>query len=218
MTSRDAILQRVRGELSKYPAPAAPPAAEVWPRKNPPPQTMAEQFEKELTAVSGEVIRCADMREAARRLAELTAKEHWNAVGAMDRPTVREATAELPPDVARWAAADWTPRQIAELSASVVEPAALLADTGSCAIACPTGVDRLLCYLPPACVVVARVEQLAEHLPAVWPSLGPCVADPVRRGELVIVTGPSRTADIEKILILGVHGPKRLVVLLIDNA
>ena len=35
------------------------------------------------------------------------------------------------------------------------------------------------------------------------------------RGEIVLITGPSRTADIEKILILGVHGPKRLVVLLV---
>ena len=35
------------------------------------------------------------------------------------------------------------------------------------------------------------------------------------RGEFVFITGPSRTADIEKILILGAHGPKRLVVLLV---
>ena len=35
------------------------------------------------------------------------------------------------------------------------------------------------------------------------------------RGEIVLITGPSRTADIEKILILGVHGPKRLVVLVV---
>jgi L-lactate dehydrogenase complex protein LldG len=73
----------------------------------------------------------------------------------------------------------------------------------------------LLCYLPPACVVIAKVPQLAEHLPAAWTAVAPRVADPAQRGEFVIVTGPSRTADIEKILILGVHGPKRLVVILV---
>ncbi len=106
---------------------------------------------------------------------------------------------------------------MAELSASVIEPEVLLADTGSCLIACPTAQDRLLCYLPPACVVIARTDQLAEHLPAAWPAIAPRAADPAMRGEFVIVTGPSRTADIEKILILGVHGPKRLVVLLVEG-
>ena len=104
---------------------------------------------------------------------------------------------------------------MAELSASVIEPDVLLADTGSCLIACATAQDRLLCYLPPACVVIARADQLAEHLPAAWATIAPRVADPAQRGEFVIVTGPSRTADIEKILILGVHGPKRLVVILV---
>jgi L-lactate dehydrogenase complex protein LldG len=101
------------------------------------------------------------------------------------------------------------------LSVSVIAADVLLADTGSCVIDCGTPQDRLLCYLPPACVVVGRADQLAEHLPAAWDTIAPRVAEPDRRGEFVIVTGPSRTADIEKILILGVHGPKRLVVLLI---
>ena len=73
-----------------------------------------------------------------------------------------------------------------------------------------------MCYLPPACVVVARGEQLAEHLPAAWAEIVRRAADPQARGEMVLVTGPSRTADIEKILILGVHGPKRLIVLLVE--
>ena len=63
-------------------------------------------------------------------------------------------------------------------------------------------------------MVIARADQLAEHLPAAWATIGPRVADPAQRGEFVIVTGPSRTADIEKILILGVHGPKRLIVII----
>jgi L-lactate dehydrogenase complex protein LldG len=176
---------------------------------------MAGQFSKELTEVHGEVIHCATMETARRQLAELVSQAKWTSLAVMDRPNARDVVATMPTDMIHFAADDWQPRQISEFSASVIEPEMLLADTGSCVIACPTPQDRLLCYLPPACVVIAKVEQLAEHLPAAWEKLVPRIADPNTRGEFVIVTGPSRTADIEKILILGVHGPKRLVVILV---
>jgi L-lactate dehydrogenase complex protein LldG len=217
MTSRDAILQRVHSELSKYPPVTAPPVPEVWPRTSPTPAAMAEQFAKALVEVQGEVIRCASMQDAQRHMAEIVSKAGWTSIGAMDRPAVHEAAGGLPASSLNWKMADWPAARMAQLSASVIAPEALLADTGSCVIACPTGQDRLLCYLPPACVVVARMGQLVEHLPAAWTSIAPRVADPAMQGEFVIVTGPSRTADIEKILILGVHGPKRLVVLLVDG-
>jgi L-lactate dehydrogenase complex protein LldG len=217
VSSRDAILQRVRGALASGPALRLPPVAPVWPSAAPTPQAMTDRFVPELTLVQGEVVRAATIEQARRELVELVQTAGWTSLGAMDRPLVREATAELPPGMVRWAAADWEPRQVERLSASLIEPLALLADTGSCLVACPTAQDRLLCYLPPACVVVARLEQLAEHLPAAWPAVTAMAADPALRGELVILTGPSRTADIEKVLILGVHGPKRLVVLLIGR-
>ena len=215
MTSRDTILQRVHNELSKGPQVALPAVPEVWPRENPTPTAMAERFAKELAEVQGEVIRCATIEDARRQLAQLISQAQWTSLGAMDRVMVGDVTADLPPDLVSWAAADWQPQRMAELSASVLEADVLLADTGSCLIACPTAPDRLLCYLPPACVVIGRADQLAEHLPAAWPAIAARAADPALRGEFVIVTGPSRTADIEKILILGVHGPKRLVVILI---
>ncbi len=104
---------------------------------------------------------------------------------------------------------------MADLPAGLIEADYLLADTGTAMIACGRPEERLMCYLPPACIIVATVDRLIEHLPAAWASIAPRVADPQLRGEFVFITGPSRTADIEKILILGVHGPKRLVVLLV---
>ena len=59
-------------------------------------------------------------------------------------------------------------------------------------------------------------DRLVEHMPAVWEDVAGRCAEEELRGEFVFITGPSRTADIEKILILGVHGPKRLIVLLVE--
>jgi L-lactate dehydrogenase complex protein LldG len=215
MTSRDTILQRIRSEVSKGPRVEPPPVAEVWPSKNPDFGAMAAQFESELKAVHGEVIRTATMADAQAKLAELVKAAGWTTVAPMDRPLCREAAKTLPADMLRWPKPNWPPNEMAELSVSLIEPEALLADTGSCVVACPTGEDRLLCYLPPACVVIAKLEQLREHLPAAWGGIAPRCFEKNLTGEFVIVTGPSRTADIEKLLILGVHGPKRLVVLLV---
>ena len=61
----------------------------------------------------------------------------------------------------------------------------------------------------------SEVSLACEHLPAAWGEIATRCFEKNLTGESVIVTGPSRTADIEKLLILGVHGPKRLVVLLV---
>jgi hypothetical protein len=51
--SRDAILHRLRTELSKGPHVDPPPVHEVWPRQKPAPSVMAEQFAAELKIVQG---------------------------------------------------------------------------------------------------------------------------------------------------------------------
>ena len=176
---------------------------------------LADRFQSELKAIHGEVIRSATIADAQKQLAELVKSAGWTSIGVMYRPSCCEAVNELDPKLIQWPKPNWAPVEMAELSASVVAADVLLADTGSSLIACPTAEDRLLCYLPPACVVIARVDQLSEHLPAAWDTVAPRLAARELSGEFVIVTGPSRTSDIEKTLILGVHGPKRLIVLLV---
>ncbi|MGD0383093.1 MAG: LUD domain-containing protein [Thermoguttaceae bacterium] len=214
-SSRDAILHRIRTELSKGPPIQAPPVPEVWPRQNADSAVLADQFQSELKAVHGEVIRSATMNEAQKQLAELVKGAGWTSIGVMYRPICSDVVIGLDPKSIQWPKPNWAPDEMAELSASIVAADILLADTGSSLIACPTAEDRLLCYLPPECVIIARVDQLSEHLPAAWPIVARRVAERDLSGEFVIVTGPSRTSDIEKTLILGVHGPKHLVVLLV---
>ncbi len=260
MTSRDAILNRIRTALAHEPPQDRPPAPEVWPRLDPSRDDMAKRFIEELQAVHGEAYRVGSMTEARAKLVSILAEQQAGSLVAMDRPLCRELLSPLAPlgrgaggegpggkgaasndsplspcgrgaggegasgpDNASPPAAleilyaldDPKPTDLAQIPLGVIEADVLLADTGSSMIACRTPGDRLLCYLPPACVVVAPIDRLFEHLPAAWPVIAPRAADPDTRGEFVFITGPSRTADIEKILILGVHGPQRLVVLLV---
>ena len=216
MNSRDAILKNIRDGLAGSPSPPTPPVPEVWARTDATVEQMLDRFTTELDGVQGEMVRCASMEEARRELAALCEKDDWKTLGAVERETCRALCADLPPNRVAWAKDGWDPNDMAQLPAGLVAAECLIADTGTCVVENNTAEERLMCFLPPTCVVVARTAQLVEHLPAAWHEIARRTAEPERRGEFVLITGPSRTADIEKILILGVHGPKRLVVLLID--
>ena len=215
MSSRDNILGRIRTALEDDPPLERPPVPEVWARENPPIEQMVERFTQELGALAGEIHRCASMDDARAKLAELLSQLDQTTIGAIDHPLTRELAAELPAERIDWGAAEPDAPTVAGWAASVVPADCLLADTGTCMVACATTHERLMCYLTPVCIVIAQTDRLFEHLPAAWEELAGRIADPDLRGEYVFISGPSRTADIEKILILGVHGPKRLVVLLV---
>ncbi|MCS7305895.1 MAG: lactate utilization protein [Thermoguttaceae bacterium] len=237
MDSRRAIFERLRERLAGAASVQPPPPPQVWPIENPPPAKKIERFLAELAEVAGQGYHIGSVEELRQRLAALLAEEGIGRLGCQDRALVRaifQPTPESqppseptqPPSTAQaldrpdiellWHHPDPDPKSLDSLGGSVLEADLLLADTGTAMIACPTAYERLLCYLPPVCVVVGRVDRLFEHLPAAWEEIAHRAADPQLRGEFVFITGPSRTADIEKILILGVHGPKRLVVFLVD--
>ena len=217
MSSRDTILGRIRSALSEETPPEqAPSVPEVWPRTNPDVETMANRFASEIAAVQGECVECKDAQTVQSVLAELMEQNGWSTIAAADRPVLRTVLEGFPASKVIWQEKSWTAPDLESTPVALISAERLIADTGSCLIQCDTKPERLLCYLPPACIVVGSRKQLAEHLPAAWEDVSSKAAESDRRGEFVIVTGPSRTADIEKILILGVHGPKRLIVLMTD--
>lgn len=90
----------------------------------------------------------------------------------------------------------------------------LLAQTGSVVLVHRDGRPRSLSLLPPTHFVVASAEQLLPDLDAAVPLLKGQFGEPDFPA-VTVITGSSRTADIEKILIRGVHGPQNLEVFLL---
>ena len=73
---------------------------------------------------------------------------------------------------------------------------------------------RALSVLPPHHVVLARREQLLADLPAAFELLQRNYATSYP-SFISFITGQSRTGDIERILVLGAHGPKKLTIVLV---
>lgn len=88
---------------------------------------------------------------------------------------------------------------------------ALIAQTGTVLVTSRSAGGRALSCLPPHHVVIARREQMVADLPAAFALIKQ------KHGAkfpsmISFITGPSRTGDIERILVLGAHGPKKLTI------
>lgn len=91
----------------------------------------------------------------------------------------------------------------------------LVARTGSIVLQAANAGGRRLSVLPPFHIIVAKSEQLVDSLDEALAHLSQ--QDQNATSYITIITGPSRTSDIEKTLVLGAHGPKRLAVILIGT-
>jgi L-lactate dehydrogenase complex protein LldG len=96
--------------------------------------------------------------------------------------------------------------------AGISECDALIAQTGTVLVTNRSAGGRALSVLPPHHVVLARREQLISDLPAAFELLKQKYATNYP-SMISFITGPSRTGDIERILVLGAHGPKKLTIL-----
>lgn len=92
---------------------------------------------------------------------------------------------------------------------------ALIAQTGTVLLSALSSGGRALSVLPPHHVVVATRDQLVPDLPGAFEVLARIYGSEMP-SSLSFITGPSRTGDIERILVLGAHGPKRLTILLVE--
>ena len=104
----------------------------------------------------------------------------------------------------------------ADAAVGVTSACFAIADTGTLVLESTAEDVRLASTLPTHhFVLLDRSKIVADGLAAVKPLRQMHQQQP--RNYVAYITGPSRTADIERVLTIGVHGPKQLTILLLDN-
>lgn len=223
--TRQRFLSKVRKALGRSPrsssaAPPAPPLVnEKLVRLATTQDNLFELFAQRAAAVGMTVHPCA-AAELPRCLTELLEK--------LKVKSLAFAAGNLPqlinlPDALRrrgmtildWRAATGLDAQY-DLDAGLTDVRAALAETGSLVCCADAGHSRGLSLVPPIHVAIVRRSDILPDMLDYWARLRRSGLTPP--SSQVFITGPSKTSDIEGVLITGVHGPTQVHVLLVQDA
>jgi L-lactate dehydrogenase complex protein LldG len=92
-----------------------------------------------------------------------------------------------------------------------------LAETGSLVLLARPGQPRSVSLLPPIHIALIRPEQIIRGFDELFELLRADFETTGVKSAVTFITGPSRTADIELTLVVGVHGPQQLHAVLVDG-
>ena len=172
---------------------------------------LAAQFTLRLQASAGEVYRVNSLDEGMKKLGELFQEMGVKIVAAQrETPFDRIEFTDSFPDQTWYFAGEVEDFRgvCAQADAGLTSAAFALAETGTLVLEPGPVQSRLTSLLPPIHFVLLPESRIlpsifewSARLPESLPS------------NVVLVSGPSKTADIEQTLVVGVHGPKRLIVI-----
>lgn len=152
----------------------------------------------------------ANRDELNAALLRLRDAEKWQRVASHQSELSTQAAAAVQLPVC-WTDRGYDVLDMEKCDAGITECDALVAQTGSVLVTSRSAGGRALSVLPPHHVVIARRAQLVPDLPAAFALVQQRYA-PDYPSMIGFITGPSRTGDIERILVLGAHGPKKLTI------
>jgi L-lactate dehydrogenase complex protein LldG len=211
LMSRDNILHKVRTALGRS---AGQAVADVPPVRLRVPEVAMEDrialMRLRIETLAGKTARVPTMQAAREFVAEATAGRtavasnapYLTECGITDLPGVRSGVRD----------AVELKELCARVDLGITSADYALSDTGTLVMIASPAESRLVSLLPPAHLAVVPRERILTGLDELFTIL----PDPASQtSSMVLITGPSRTADIEQILVRGVHGPGQITVVIV---
>lgn len=213
MTAREEMLQSIRTALGRPgggpPAPLDPPLLRK-PRleRNLYVQTFVQRFEK----LGGKAVVVPDTSSVLPQMAALLVGKRGV---ASEAPFLAECgITSLPQVQSGFVDRDALREACAVADIGITSADYALAETGSFVMLSSPHEARLISLLPPVHVAIVPRSRIVANLDELL-SLIPKPAE--RTSSMVLITGPSRTADIEQILVRGVHGPGETYAIIVED-
>ncbi|MCX6351918.1 MAG: LUD domain-containing protein [Bacteroidetes bacterium] len=206
-TSKDLLLKNVRkSSLQKEGFFISNPDfdSDVFTKKE---GTLAEIFAKEFTSNKGKFIYCYHEYHFLDILLKAIEKFNWQNI-VCGHPALKELLMSC--NISTTSGLD----EIQKADVGLISCEALAARTGSVVVSSKTNMGRSIGIFPPVCIVVAYKDQIVYDLRDYFSTINQSESMP---SAISIIGGPSRTSDIERKLVIGMHGATEIYVFYIDQ-
>jgi len=166
-------------------------------------------FARELINVAGKFVYCGDDIEFAEILKSVMIEKKWESVHCVDEQLI---------NILKQTDVNYTFDEdgFNNMKAGLTRCEYLVARLGSVMISSAQTSGRRMNVFPETHLVYARASQLIPDLKAALKGIKERYGNDLP-SMISMITGPSRTADIEKTLVMGAHGPRELYVFMVDD-
>jgi L-lactate dehydrogenase complex protein LldG len=200
-TAKENILKKIRKALAHpvpLPFPLSEGTADLYPA---PTEELEIIFAEAFTKLQGKFVFCGDEKELHLQLQQLIAAKQWMKIFCNDD---------------RWNDTYSNTINLESCDASVTGCEYLVARTGTIVMSSAEQSGRTVSVYAPIHICIAYTNQLVFDVKDALQALKEKYASAIP-SFITFASGPSRTADIEKTLVTGVHGPKEVYLFLIDT-
>ena len=205
--SKESILKKIRKALSHstpLPFPQSEANQSVFPPSS---EELEVVFAEQFNSLGGRFIFCVNRQELAFQFNSLVKKSDWQKIYCIENK-VKEFVGSLLEE-------RFTDKDLAECDVSVTSCEFLVARTGSIVMSTAQPSGRTTSVYAPIHICIAFTSQLVYDVKDALTLLKEKYNEKLP-SLITFATGPSRTADIEKTLVVGVHGPKEVYCFLVD--
>jgi len=207
-TSKEKMLKKIRKALlEKRDNPY--PNLEDTPLYKESDEFLEVMFAEQFTAIAGQFIYCADEIQFIENLLQLADEKKLRKIYCWEQPLQQLLSTYEYPFYS-------TDTDFLQADVGITLCEALVARNGSIMVSNAGAAGRRLSIYPNIHIVLAYTSQLVMDLKDGLTLIKEKYSDKLP-SMISNITGPSRTADIEKTLVIGAHGPKELFVFLIDG-